>query len=127
MDLLRLAWRNLGRNRRRTVITATALVIGVALSVASYAYFDGMTAEMLRALTRYDLGHAQLHNPEFPELEDFGEMALVGDNGASFYSRVDWFTPEGLRSWGDGTGSDRCFDKTDTALAPSNGFTPVTR
>lgn len=43
-----------------------------------------------------------LNNPKFPDLEDFGEMSLTGDNGASFYSRVDWFTPEGLRTWGDG-------------------------
>jgi predicted dehydrogenase len=42
------------------------------------------------------------HNPDYPELEDFGEFSLVGDNGASFYSRVDWFTPEGLPTWGDG-------------------------
>ena len=42
------------------------------------------------------------NNPAYPELEDFGEMSLVGDNGASFYSRVDWYTPEGLPTWGDG-------------------------
>ncbi|NLG15314.1 MAG: Gfo/Idh/MocA family oxidoreductase [Lentisphaerae bacterium] len=41
-------------------------------------------------------------HPEFPELEDFGEAMMTGDNGASFYFRVDWFTPDGLRSWGDG-------------------------
>ncbi len=41
-------------------------------------------------------------NPEYPELEDFGEASLTGDNGASGYYRVDWFTPNGLRSWGDG-------------------------
>ncbi len=41
-------------------------------------------------------------NPDKPGLEDFGELSLTGDNGASFYSRVDWFTPEGLRTWGDG-------------------------
>lgn len=35
-------------------------------------------------------------------LEDFGEMNLIGDNGASFYTRVDWLTPNGLRTWGDG-------------------------
>ena len=27
---------------------------------------------------------------------------MTGDNGASFYSRVDWYTPGGLRTWGDG-------------------------
>ncbi len=41
-------------------------------------------------------------HPEVPELEDFGEASLIGDNGASFYFRVDWFSPDGLRSWGDG-------------------------
>ncbi|MFI5358106.1 MAG: Gfo/Idh/MocA family protein [Opitutales bacterium] len=41
-------------------------------------------------------------NPDTPELEDFGEASLLGDNGASNYIRVDWFTPAGLRTWGDG-------------------------
>ena len=41
-------------------------------------------------------------NPGTPELEDFGEANLVADNGATNYIRVDWFTPAGLRSWGDG-------------------------
>ena len=45
---------------------------------------------------------ANFNNPEYPELEDFGEASLTGDNGASGYYRVDWFTPDGLRSWGDG-------------------------
>ncbi len=43
-----------------------------------------------------------LNNPQMPGLEDFGELALTGSNGARFYSRVDWFTPAGLRTWGDG-------------------------
>lgn len=37
-----------------------------------------------------------------PGLEDFGEFSLIGNNGASFYSRVDWYTPNGQESWGDG-------------------------
>lgn len=41
-------------------------------------------------------------HPDHPELEDFGEATLVGDNGATNYFRVDWFTPDGLRTWGDG-------------------------
>ncbi len=38
----------------------------------------------------------------YPELEDFGDAALTADNGATGYFRVDWFTPEGLGTWGDG-------------------------
>jgi len=42
------------------------------------------------------------HNPQFPELEDFGDATLLGDNGATNYFRVDWLTPDGLGAWGDG-------------------------
>lgn len=41
-------------------------------------------------------------HPETPELEDFGDCALTGKNGTTNYFRVDWFTPDGLRTWGDG-------------------------
>ena len=45
---------------------------------------------------------ANYNNPDFPELEDFGDASLVADNGATNYFRVDWFTPNGLGAWGDG-------------------------
>ncbi len=45
---------------------------------------------------------SNLNNPEKPELEDFGEVSMTGNNGASFYTRVDWFTPDGQATWGDG-------------------------
>ena len=45
---------------------------------------------------------ANYANKAHPEMEDFGEANLVADNGATNYFRVDWFTPDGLRTWGDG-------------------------
>jgi len=45
---------------------------------------------------------ANYHNKEYPELEDFGDATLIGDNGATNYFRVDWLTPNGLGTWGDG-------------------------
>lgn len=42
------------------------------------------------------------NHPQYPELDDFGDAVLVGDNGATQYFRVDWFTPDGLNTWGDG-------------------------
>ena len=45
---------------------------------------------------------ANFANPGHPELEDFGEASFTADNGASGYFRCDWFTPDGLRTWGDG-------------------------
>ncbi len=42
-----------------------------------------------------------LHHPQYPKFEDFGD-AMVRGNGGTGYIRVDWFTPGGLASWGDG-------------------------
>ena len=42
-----------------------------------------------------------VHHPEYPGLEDFGDLVLRGDGGTG-YIRVDWFTPDGLATWGDG-------------------------
>ena len=41
-------------------------------------------------------------NPDYPELEDFGEASLTLDTGASAYCRMDWFNPAGSETWGDG-------------------------
>ncbi len=45
---------------------------------------------------------ANYNHKEYPELQDFGDATLLGDNGATNYFRVDWFTPDGLSTWGDG-------------------------
>lgn len=63
---LQIAWRNLGRNRRRTVITGVALAVGMSLCVATYGIIDGWNVAILHALTRLDLGHVQVHHPDFP-------------------------------------------------------------
>jgi predicted dehydrogenase len=41
------------------------------------------------------------HHPQYPSFEDFGDMMVRGDGGTG-YIRVDWFTPDGLATWGDG-------------------------
>jgi predicted dehydrogenase len=42
-----------------------------------------------------------VHHPDKPLFEDFGDVMLSG-NGGTGYIRVDWFTPDGLDTWGDG-------------------------
>ncbi|MEY2902794.1 MAG: hypothetical protein RLY89_1900 [Bacteroidota bacterium] len=44
---------------------------------------------------------ANVHYPQYPNFEDFGDVMVSGDQGMG-YIRVDWFTPDGLGSWGDG-------------------------
>jgi len=44
---------------------------------------------------------ANLRHPNRPRFQDFGDMVLRGDRGLG-YVRLDWFTPDGLGTWGDG-------------------------
>ncbi len=64
--------------------------------VDQFLHFTGSTE------TR--IAHALVENttlPDHPGFQDFGEMTLVGDRGHG-YLRLDWFTPDGLPTWGDG-------------------------
>ena len=44
---------------------------------------------------------ANYANSSNPEFQDFGEILLRSDRGQG-YIRVDWYTPDGLPTWGDG-------------------------
>ena len=44
---------------------------------------------------------ANVNHPNHPRFQDFGDMMVHGNGGAG-YVRVDWFTPNGLSTWGDG-------------------------
>lgn len=61
-----------------------------------FLYFTGSTkAEIVSSQT------GNVHYPQYPGFEDFGDMVTRGDKGTG-YIRVDWFTPDGLSTWGDG-------------------------
>jgi predicted dehydrogenase len=44
---------------------------------------------------------ANVAHPGHPRFQDFGDMVLRGNRGLG-YVRLDWFTPDGLGTWGDG-------------------------
>jgi predicted dehydrogenase len=65
--------------------------------IEQFLYYAGATdAKILHSKV------ANYHNKQYPEFEDYGDATLLADNGATNYFRVDWFTPDGLGSWGDG-------------------------
>jgi predicted dehydrogenase len=74
---------------------------GIITDIAShqfdqYLFFTGTTKAEVVASQAGNVNH-----PQYPEFEDFGDVMLRG-NGGTGYIRVDWFTPDGLKSWGDG-------------------------
>ncbi len=74
---------------------------GILTDIASHQceqflfYTGAEDAEVTHALV------ANVANLATPGLQDFGEMTLR-TGSATGYIRVDWFTPDGLGTWGDG-------------------------
>ena len=60
-----------------------------------FLFFTGSTRAEIVASQVGNVSH-----PEYPGVEDFGDVMLRGDGGSG-YIRVDWFTPAGLSTWGD--------------------------
>lgn len=75
---------------------------GILCDIGSHQFEQFLTFTGATDATVTNAAVANYAHPEHPELEDFGEANLVGNNGASNYIRVDWFTPDGLGTWGDG-------------------------
>lgn len=61
----RVSWRNLGRNRRRTVITAAGLAFGYFAIVLMNGLMAGMTAEMIENGTGFLMGQLQVHAADY--------------------------------------------------------------
>jgi ABC-type lipoprotein release transport system permease subunit len=62
---LRIAWRNLWRNRRRTGLAVAAIGLAVALVLFYHALLRAYGDWILETLTGPMLGHVQIHAPEW--------------------------------------------------------------
>lgn len=74
---------------------------GILTDIAShqvdqFMFFTGSTDA---AIVSSSVGN--FANPDDAGLQDFGEILLRSDKGRG-YIRVDWYTPDGLPTWGDG-------------------------
>jgi predicted dehydrogenase len=64
--------------------------------VDQFLYYTGSTEAEVVASQIANVAH-----PDRPRFQDFGDMMLRGNRGLG-YVRLDWFTPDGLGTWGDG-------------------------
>lgn len=88
--ILKLAWRNLGRNRRRTVLTAGTVALGLALLLVTFGLGDGSHLQMIDNAVRMGSGHVLIQRQGY---HDHGgvQRALATES----LSRVrTWFEQE---------------------------------
>ena len=91
----------LNRDLRPDWFFDTAHYGGILVDIAShqidqFLVFTGAADAEILASTAENRA-----TPESPNFEDFGEI-LLRSGQASGFIRVDWFTPDGLSTWGDG-------------------------
>jgi ABC-type lipoprotein release transport system permease subunit len=83
IDLLQLAWRNLWRNRRRTLITLAAISLSVMLVQAFHNLSFGVYARMIDSGVRAGAGHLAVYRGDYVQSRDeklaYDPRELVGE------------------------------------------------
>ncbi len=67
MLILKIAWRNIFRQRRRTILTILTMFGGFTLASISLSLADGTYNRIINAFTRNRLGHIQIHARGYTE------------------------------------------------------------
>jgi predicted dehydrogenase len=123
IQVVNLAPHRLSKDSRPAWFFEKAKYGGILTDIGSHQFeqFLHYTGSTDAVVTHAAVGNYA--NPDKPEFEDFGEASLLGNTGATDYVRVDWFTPDGLGSWGDG----RCFILGTTGYIELRKYLDVAR
>ncbi len=86
MTFLKIAWKNLFRNTRRTIIAGSGIGMGLAVLIFADSFMAGMSDNMIDNATGTFLGHGQIHAPLFREN---GEVEHAIINPEKTIRRID--------------------------------------
>lgn len=78
--LIKLAWRNLWRQKRRTILTASALALALLLSLLMRSIQEGSYTANIENAARLSTGLIQLQNPEFKESQSIDDLLPMSDD-----------------------------------------------
>ncbi len=77
--LMRLAWRNLWRNHRRTLIMLLAITLGTWAMIFMTALMRGMVSQVIADGISVIPGHVQAHHPEYRDDPSIANLLPVSD------------------------------------------------
>ena len=75
--ILSVAWRNVWRNKTRSIIMITAIALGLVAGLFFMAFMQGMVEARIESATKSELAHLQIHAPHFL---DNNETSIVIEN-----------------------------------------------
>ena len=89
MKLARIALRNIGRNRRRSILSATATAIATMSMVALAAYINGMRLDMQANVSDFVTGHVQVRHKDYARYERLNPLHLRVERPTDLLARLD--------------------------------------
>lgn len=93
---LRLAWRNLWRNKRRTLITAASIFFGVLLATIMSSMQEGSYSSMINNIVKFYSGYIQVQNEDYWENKTINNTFIPSDtliNRIKAVKEVILYTP----------------------------------
>ncbi len=76
MNLVAIAWRNIGRNGRRTMLSVLAITLATAAIVVLFSFLEGMKADMSSNLIRFYTGEVRMRDGEFAKYDYLSPLHL---------------------------------------------------
>jgi ABC-type lipoprotein release transport system permease subunit len=95
---VKLAWRNIFRNKRRTIIAGTAIGIGLASLIFTDALMIGMEVNMIESATSTFLGEGQIHDQGFRQTYEVEKTVNDLDTVVSNLNHEDIISAFSLRT-----------------------------
>ena len=87
--LLKLAWRNIWRNKRRTLITVASIFFAVLFSIFMNSFQKGAWVRMLDNIVNYYYGYAQIHQKGYWEEKTINDVLELNDELWQLPTQID--------------------------------------
>lgn len=80
ISVVKIAWRNLWRNRKRTLITVSSIFFGVIFSALMGSMQEGSYQKMIENVARFYAGHAQIQHKDYPDNQSINNSFVPSDS-----------------------------------------------
>jgi ABC-type lipoprotein release transport system permease subunit len=85
--LFRIAWRNIWRNKTRSIVILVAVAMGLWAGIFLMAFYNGMVEQRIRSAIESEISHIQIHHPDFRK-----------DHDLRFFVKDGWTMVDSLKN-----------------------------